>query len=76
MMQMPGFDAKDYMKPTPEAAPSVVNNGGTSKSVSQTIHNQTTIHGAENPRQAASIMESAFGRMHNLALANAQSATV
>lgn len=77
MMQMPGFDAKDYMKPAPEASPSVVNNGGsTSKSVTQTFHNKTTITGAENPRQAAAIMEGAFGRMHNLALANAQSATV
>ena len=77
MMQMPGFDAKDYMKPSPEASPSVVNNGGsTSKSINQTFNQNTTVNGAENPRQAASIMESAFGRMHNLALANAQSATV
>lgn len=77
MMQMPGFDAKDYMKPAPEASPSVVNNGGsTSKVFNQTFNQKTTVSGAENPRQAAAIMESAFGRMHNLALANAQSATV
>ncbi|KAA0117887.1 hypothetical protein CIW48_27180 [Methylobacterium sp. P1-11] len=77
MMQMPGFDARDYMKPAPEASSSVVNSGGNStKTVTQTFHNKTTITGAENPKQAAGIMENAFGRMHDLALANAQSATV
>lgn len=77
MMQMPNFNAGDYMKPAPEASSSVVNSGGnTSKTINQTFNTKTTVSGAENPKQAAGIMESAFGRMHNLALANAQSATV
>lgn len=77
MMQMPGFNAGDYMKPAPEASSSVVNSGGNStKTFNQTFNTKTTITGAENPKQAAVVMESAFGRMHNLALANAQSATV
>lgn len=77
MMQMPGFNVGDYMKPAPEASSSVVNSGGNStKTINQTFNNKTTVTGAENPKQAAGIMESAFGRMHNLALANAQSATV
>lgn len=53
-----------------------VRSGGTSKAVNQTFHQTTTINGAENQRQAARIMESAFGNMHSLALQNAQSATV
>ena len=77
MMQMPDFDAMKAMTPLPPGANSVVNNGGaTSKSVNQTFNQNTTINGAENPRQAARIMESAFGNMHSLALQNAQSATV
>lgn len=77
MMQMPDFDAMKAMTPLPPGASSVVNNGGsTSKSVNQTFNQNTTINGAENPRQAARIMESAFGNMHSLALQNAQSATV
>lgn len=77
MMQMPDFDAMKAMTPLPPGANSVVNNGGsTSKSVHQTFHQTTTVNGAENPRQAARIMESAFGNMHSLALQNAQSATV
>ncbi|MCJ2138463.1 hypothetical protein [Methylobacterium sp. E-066] len=77
MMQMPDFNVADYMKPLSPGANSVVNNGGsTSKSVNQTFNQTTTINGAENPRQAARIMESAFGNMHSLALQNAQSATV
>jgi hypothetical protein len=44
--------------------------------VNQTFHQTKTINGAENQRQAARIMESAFGNMHSLALQNAQSATV
>ena len=77
MMQMPDFDPMKSMMPLPPGANSVVNNGGsTSKSVNQTFNQNTTINGAENPRQAARIMESAFGNMHSLALQNAQSATV
>ncbi|WP_267427082.1 hypothetical protein [Methylobacterium sp. GC_Met_2] len=76
MMQMPDFDPMKVMTPVPGGS-SVVNNGGsTSKSVNQTFNQNTTINGAENPRQAARIMESAFGNMHSLALQNAQSATV
>ncbi|MHC2108330.1 hypothetical protein [Methylobacterium sp. CM6246] len=77
MMQMPDFDAMKAMTPQPPGANSVVNNGGsTSKSVNQTFNQNTTINGSDNPRQAARIMESAFGNMHSLALQNAQSATV
>lgn len=77
MMQMPDFKVGDYMKPAPEASSSVINSGGNStKNISQTFNQTTTVNGAENPRQAARIMESAFGNMHNLALRNAQSATV
>lgn len=77
MMQMPNFDVKDYMQPAPSAAYSVTNNGGnTSKAVHQTFNNNTTIHEARNVREAGRMMESTFGRMHNLALENAQSATV
>jgi uncharacterized protein YukE len=77
MMQMPDFDAMKAMTPIPPGANSVVNNGGsTSKAIHQTFHQTTTVTGAENPRQAARIMESAFGNMHSLALQNAQSATV
>lgn len=77
MMQMPDFDPLKTMAPIPGGPSSVVNNGGsTSKAVHQTFHQTTTVTGAENPRQTAHIMESAFGNMHSLALQNAQSATV
>ncbi|TXM98963.1 hypothetical protein FV242_27115 [Methylobacterium sp. WL64] len=72
-----GFDVNAIMKPNPAAALNVVNNGGAStRAVHQTFNQTTTINGSENPRQAARIMESAFGNMHSLALQNAQSATV
>lgn len=70
-----GFDVNAIMKPDPAASPTVVNNGGASnRAVHQTFNQTTTINGSENPRQAARIMESAFGNMHSLALQNAQSA--
>ncbi|TXN76163.1 peptidoglycan DD-metalloendopeptidase family protein [Methylobacterium sp. WL18] len=70
-----GFDVNAIMKPNPAAALNVVNNGGASnRAVHQTFNQNTTINGSENPRQAARIMESAFGNMHSLALQNAQSA--
>jgi len=71
------FDVNAIMKPDPAASPNVVNYGGASnRAVHQTFHNTTTITGADRPREAARIMESAFGNMHSLALQNAQSATV
>ena len=71
------IDPANLMKLDPATSPAVVNNStSSSRSVNQTFNSNTTITGAENPRQAASIMESAFGRMHGLALQNAQSATV
>ncbi|ACB23980.1 phage tail tip lysozyme [Methylobacterium radiotolerans] len=77
VMQMPDFKVGDYMKPAPEASSSVINSGGNStKNISQTFNQTTTVNGAENPRQAARIMESAFKGMHDLALQNVQSATV
>jgi uncharacterized protein YukE/muramidase (phage lysozyme) len=80
MMQMPDFDPVKSMAPMPPGSvSSVINNGGStnsSKAVNQTFNQTTTINGAENPRQAARIMESAFGNMHSLALQNAQSATI
>ncbi|CAA2161235.1 hypothetical protein MBRA_06395 [Methylobacterium brachiatum] len=77
MMQMPDFDVKNVMQPLPPGANSTVNNGSsTSKSVHQTFNQNTTITGSDRPREAARIMESAFGNMHSLALQNAQSATV
>jgi hypothetical protein len=40
----------------------------------QHISNPTTITGTDRLRETTKIMESAFGRMHGLTLANAQSA--
>ncbi|SDO54896.1 hypothetical protein SAMN05216360_1272 [Methylobacterium phyllostachyos] len=44
------------------------------RSVSQTFHSTTNIHGVHDTREAGRMMEGTFGRMHGLALENAQSA--
>lgn len=69
-----GFDVNALMKPDPTVSSAVQNSSVTNRSVSQTITNNTTITGADRPREAARIMESAFGNMHGLAIRNAQSA--
>ncbi|MGU3543665.1 phage tail tip lysozyme [Methylobacterium sp. A52T] len=77
MMQMPNFDVNALTRPDPSLSPAVQNsiqNSTTSKAISQTFNNNTTIHEARNVREAGRMMESTFGRMHNLALENAQSA--
>jgi hypothetical protein len=56
---------------------SVVRSGDerrTTKALRQTFNNNTTIHEARNVREAGRVTEGTFGRMHGLALANAQSA--
>ena len=68
-----GFDVNGLMKPASPLGAGAVNNS-TSRTINQTFHNQTTVTGADKPREAARVMESAFGNMHGLALANAQSA--
>lgn len=68
-----GFDVNGLMKPASPMGAGAVNNS-TSRTINQTFHNQTTVTGADKPREAARVMESAFGNMHGLALANAQSA--
>lgn len=71
------IDPANLMKFDPATSPAVVNNStSSSQAVHQTFHNTTTVNGAETPRQAARIMENAFGNMHSLALKSAQSATV
>lgn len=69
-----GFDVNALTRPDPLASPAVQNSTTTNRAVHQTINNTTTITGADRPREAARIMESAFGNMHGLALRNAQSA--
>lgn len=66
------IDPKNLMQPAPSAASSTTNDTSNSRSVTQHISNTTTITGADRPRAAAKVTESAFGRMHCLALANAQ----
>lgn len=70
-----GFDVNAVMQPAPNPA-HTVNNNRTGGTVHQTFNQTTTIHGADRPKEAARIMEAAFGNMHGLALQNAQSATV
>lgn len=70
------IDPTNLMQPAPAAGAVTNNSSSTSRVVHQTFHNTTTITGADRPQESAKIMESAFGRMHGLALANAQSATV
>ncbi|MGH1571391.1 hypothetical protein ACRAWG_12685 [Methylobacterium sp. P31] len=46
----------------------------TSLSLRATFNDHPTIHEARNVREAGRMMEGTFGRMHELALENAQSA--
>ncbi|MGN8092269.1 peptidoglycan DD-metalloendopeptidase family protein [Methylobacterium sp. 22177] len=69
-----GFDVNALTKPAPLGSPAIQNSTTTNRAVHQTINNTTTITGADRPREAARIMEAAFGNMHGLALRNAQSA--
>ncbi|WP_267359110.1 MULTISPECIES: hypothetical protein [unclassified Methylobacterium] len=71
-----GFDVNAIMQPAPNPALSTINNNQSSRAVHQTFNTTTNITGSDRPREAARIMESAFGNMHSLALQNAQSATV
>ena len=68
------IDPKNLMPPAPSAASPTTNNSTSTRAVHQTINNTTTITGTDRPKEAARVMESAFGRMHGLALQNAQSA--
>lgn len=80
VMNPSGFDPNriDPQAAIQPAAPMgvspVSNDNSTSKSVTQHITNHTTISEARNPREAARVMESSLSRVHNLSLANAQSA--
>ncbi|MCJ2025105.1 phage tail tip lysozyme [Methylobacterium sp. J-067] len=70
------IDVHNLMRPATDAASPTTNNSTSNRTVHQTINNTTTITGTDRPKEAAKVMESAFGRMHGLALANAQSAVV
>lgn len=69
-----GFDVNALTKPDPSVSPAVQNSTTTNRAVHQTFNQTTTITGADRPKEAARIMEAAFGNMHGLALRNAQSA--
>lgn len=68
------IDPKNLMPPAPGSASPTTNNSTSNRSVHQTINSTTTFNNMDRPKEAARVMESAFGRMHGLALANAQSA--
>lgn len=69
------IDPHDVMKPAaPLGASPISNDNSSSRSVTQHITNNTTISEARSPREAARVMESSLSRVHNLSLANAQSA--
>jgi hypothetical protein len=67
------IDPANLLRPGTHPADAITNNSS-SRSVVQHISNTTTIHGSDRPQEAARVMESAFGRLHGLALQNAQSA--
>jgi hypothetical protein len=70
------IDPANLMRPAPASASPTTNNTSSSRSVTQHIQSTTHITGSDRPKEAARVMESAFERMHGLALANAQSAVV
>jgi hypothetical protein len=71
---LPSISPQAAMQPAgPMGANSVVNNS-TSRAVNQTITNNVTVQGSNNPREHGRVMESSLSRVHGLALANAQSA--
>ncbi|MGE8126837.1 hypothetical protein ACQKQD_07655 [Methylobacterium sp. NPDC080182] len=72
-----GFDVNALLRPDPAISSAVQNSTVTNnRAVHQTFNTKTTITGADRPQESARVMEKAFSRMHDLALMNAQSATV
>jgi hypothetical protein len=75
-----GFDVNriDPVAATRPAAPmgvgSMNSTANDNRAVHQTFNSTTTIHGARDTREAGRMMEGTFGRMHGLAMENAQSA--
>jgi hypothetical protein len=73
-----GFDVNALMRPDPALSPAVQNaihnTTTSSRAVHQTFNTNTTIHEAKDAREAGRVMEGTFGRIHGLALENAQSA--
>ncbi|MCJ2023926.1 phage tail tip lysozyme [Methylobacterium sp. J-067] len=70
------IDPANLMQPAPSAASPTTNNNTNSRSVSQNITNNVNVQTAGDPRTASRLMEGTLGRVHSLALANAQSAVV